>query len=417
MLALLCIGALTIWHGSGRRIGELSIVEAARAAFLAAINTIGGAAGLLQASGRQFSTEATAQIRRRAILIGCLLAAPPFAIVMTLLASSDAVFGRMLDRFVSTISAGGFGHLLVAALLAWMTAGWLRAALGDAVGASLFTVRSPGLPFPTVAVALYALIALLLLFVATQVRVLFGGAEFLRVTEGLTVANYAREGFFQLVLAAGVVLGALVMAEWLLSVEDAIGRRHYRIAGRILLFLVATLLVSAAVRIWLFVGQFGLSIDRTLASAAIFWVLAALLACVATTLRGRPAHFAPLTLYCTIGWVVVLSLINPEARVVDVNISRAVRGLPFDAKYHAGLSADAVPALLRGAHRLSPVDCESLVVAMRDAGRQRFEREGAGTTGAAGVCPARGWLSDWRRVDLALNRSRELRILPASRRR
>jgi hypothetical protein len=28
MLSLLCIGALTIWHGSGRRIGELSIVEA-----------------------------------------------------------------------------------------------------------------------------------------------------------------------------------------------------------------------------------------------------------------------------------------------------------------------------------------------------------------------------------------------------
>ena len=161
-------------------------------------------------------------------MIGCVLAVPPFAIVMALLASSDAVFDGMLERFATTIAFDGIRHLFIAVLLAWIAAGWLRAALGDAVGESLLTVRSPGLPFPTVAVALYALIALLLLFVATQARVLFGGAEFLRVTEGLTVATYAREGFFQLVLAAGVVLGTLVMAEWLLATDDAAGRRHFR---------------------------------------------------------------------------------------------------------------------------------------------------------------------------------------------
>ncbi len=372
MLSLLCIGALTIWHGSGRRIGELSIVEAARAGILAAINTGGGAAGLLQASGPPFSTEPTAQSRRRALVIGCVLAVPPFVVVAALLASSDQVFSGMLERLLSTMAIDGLRHLLVAIVLAWMVAGWLRAALGDAVGSSWLTVRSPGLPFPTVAVALYALIALLLLFVATQARVLFGGAEFLRVTEGLTVANYARDGFFQLVMAAGVVLGTLVMADWLLAADDAAGRRWYRVAGAMLLVLVATLLVSAAVRIWLYVGEFGLSIDRALASAAVVWVLAALVAFAATTLRGQSARFAPVTLYCTIGWVMGLNLINPEARVVNVNMSRAAHGLAFDAKYHAQLSADALPALLRGAHRLSLADCQKLGAELRDAWRIRL---------------------------------------------
>jgi hypothetical protein len=372
MLSLLCIGALTIWHGSGRQIGELSVVEAVRAGILAALNTLGGAAGLLQASGQQFSREPSAQSRRRAIVIGCVLAVPPFAIVTSLLASSDAVFSGMLEGFVSTIAFDGLRHLFVAALLAWVTAGWLRAALGDAVGASFLNVRSPALPFPTVAVALYALIALLLLFVATQARVLFGGAEFLRVTEGLTVANYARDGFFQLVVAAGVVLGTLVMAEWLLAADDAAGRRQYRVAGAILLALVATLLVSAAVRIWLYVSEFGLSIDRTLASAVIVWVLAALVAFAATTLRGRSDRFAPVTLFCTVGWVVLLNLVNLEARVVNVNMSRAAHGLPFDAKYHAQLSADALPAMLRGAHRLSAADCERLATELNDAWRIRL---------------------------------------------
>ncbi len=372
MLSLLCIGALTIWHGSGRRIAELSIVEAGRAGFLAALNTAGGAASMLRASGPPFSTEPTAQSRRRSLVIGCVLAVPPFAIVAALLASSDQVFSGMLERLLSTMAIDGLRHLLVAIVLAHMAAGWLRAASGDAAGASLFMVRRPGLPFPTVAVALYALIALLVLFVATQARVLFGGAEFLRVTEGLTVANYARDGFFQLIMAAGVVLGTLVIAEWLLATDDAAGRRRYRVAGAMLLVLVATLLVSAAVRIWLYVGEFGLSIDRALASAAVVWVLAALVAFAATTLRGRPERFAPVTLGCTIGWVVVLNLVNPEARVVNVNLSRAARGMAFDAKYHAQLSADALPELLRGAHRLTLADCEKIATELRDAWRMRL---------------------------------------------
>ena len=41
MLSLLCIAAITIWHGSGRRIGELSIIEVPRAALLAALNSAG----------------------------------------------------------------------------------------------------------------------------------------------------------------------------------------------------------------------------------------------------------------------------------------------------------------------------------------------------------------------------------------
>lgn len=372
MLSLLCIAAITIWHGSGMRIGELSIVEAPRAMFLAAINTAGGAAGLLQQSGQHFSTEPSAQSQRRALLIGCVLAVPPFALVLKLLSVSDLVFDSMLNRFVATVAFDGVRHLLVAALVAWIAAGWVRAAVGDAVGGSLLKLRAPGLPFATVAVALYALIALLLLFLATQARVLFGGAEFLRVSEGLTVANYARDGFFRLVVAAVVVLGTLVMAEWLLMTDDAIGRRHYRVAGAILLLLVVALLVSSAVRIWLYVEQFGLSIDRTMASAAILWVLAALLACAVTTLRGRPSQFGPLVLCCTIGWVVIVNLANPEARVVNVNLSRAARGLPFDVKYHAELSADALPALLRGVHRLSRGDCRRLGVELTNAWRIRL---------------------------------------------
>ena len=78
----------------------------------------------------------------------------------------------------------------------------------------------------------------------TQARVLFGGSSFLRDTAGLTVATYAREGFFQLVVAEGVVLGRLIIAEWMLDPDDAAGRRGYRGAGSVLLTLVSAVLAG-----------------------------------------------------------------------------------------------------------------------------------------------------------------------------
>lgn len=383
VLSLLCIGAMTIWHGTGRRISELSVIEPARAAILALLNTIGGAADVMQRRRSGDHDTSASPDRARAILIGTVLALPPFIVVASLLAASDSVFARVLQRI---FAVDALGHVLIALLLGWMATGWLRSALGEPLGKSLAIIRSPGLPFVSIAVGLYALTALLVLFVATQARVLFGGAEFLRVTEGLTVANYARQGFFQLIVASAIVLVTLVVGEWLLASDDASGRRRYRQAGAILVTLVLALLVSSATRIGLYVSEFGLSVDRSFAAAGILGVLAAVVVFVMTTLRGRADRFAPITLYCTIGWVVMLNLVNLEARVVNANLSRAARGESFDAKYHAELSADAVPALMNGAKGLPAAECERVVTTLRETWRARFAAQDPGY--------------DWRHWDL-----------------
>lgn len=390
LLSLLCIGALTIWHGGGRVIGELTVVEAVRAALLALVNTAFGGGAVADRALRQQAARTNGTSRSRTLIVGTVLALPPLAIVTALLADSDIVFSGLLAQLTMVISLNGLRHLLVAVLLTWIAAGWLRAATGEALTAVVPAVRTPGLAFPVVAVGLYALIAVLMLFVATQARVLFGGAAFLRVTENLTVAEYARTGFFQLVLAAGVVLGTLAMADWLLAADDAAGRRRYRLAGILLLVLVTALLVSAAVRIWLYVEQFGLSTDRALASAGILWMAAALVSYAATTLRDRSAHFAPTVLWCTIGWVVLLNLVNLEARVADVNMSRAAQGKPFDVAYHAALSADAVPAMLRAAPRLPAADCTVLLMALRETWAVRLALGAEGTGWRSWNLPRQG---------------------------
>jgi len=361
LLSVLCTGALLVWVGSGKSLGQLTIIESVRAAVLAALNAVGGAAGVLQqAVAREGDTAPVDSRRARALTIGAILAAPPLIIVTSLLTSSDKVFEGLIDRIGNFLATDALQHTLIALLLAWITAGLLRAVLGGTMRGLVPEVRTPSVPFLTVSVGLYALIAVLALFLVTQAQVLFGGADFLRETAGLTVAAYAREGFFQLVVASGVVLATLIIAEWLLDPNDASGRRRYQVAGSVLLALVSALLVSAVVRILLYVGEFGLSIDRAFACAVMVWVVVALVVFAATTLRGRADRFAPTTLIATIVWVALLNVVNLEAIVVRVNVARAQRGESFDVAYHAKLSADALPALLAAAPRMMPVDCQAL---------------------------------------------------------
>jgi Domain of unknown function (DUF4173) len=392
MLSVLCMGALTIWHGSGKRFGELTLIETARAGVLALLNTAGGAASALRQDRDERGRTESVPGRARALAIGGVLAVPPFVVVASLLAKSDAVFDGMLDRFSSTLTVDGLQHLMVIALLSWITAGWIRAGTGGTVAANFADVRSPRLAFVSISVGLYALVGLLALFVLVQARVVFGGAAFLRETAGLTVANYARNGFFQLIAASGVVLGTLVMAEWLMEPDDAVGRARYRVAAFALLALVSTLLVSAAVRIWLYVNLFGLSVDRGFASAMIVWVFVVLGIFGWTVLRGEISRFMPAVVLATAVWVASLNVLNPEGIVVRANIARAAHGNAFDATYHANLSADALPALLSGSSQLSASDCLSLRTELQKVWGERLMR----------LAQDR---DDWRSMDFPLRRA------------
>ena len=357
MLSVLGVGALLICHGAGTSLTTLHAVNVPRIGVLAVLNSVGGAPRVI---GRSVATDGDGERRSqtlRALLIGVALALPPLAVVTMLLASSDPVFNALLERIFAIRAVT---HVLFALLLAWCAAGWLRAALGDAIGASIPEFRAPALPFTTISVVLYALLALLGVFIAMQGRVLFGGEAFLQATQDMSIATYARRGFFEMILASGVVLTTLVIAEWLLPRDDDDAHLRYRRLAIALLVLVAAVLASAAARIGLYVDRFGLTTDRVLASAVIVWVVGALVLFGATTARRRPAQLMPAVIGMTVIWVILLNVINPESLVVRANVARARSGATFDVPYHVALSADALPALIESAARLGVVGCRQL---------------------------------------------------------
>lgn len=392
LMSVFCMGALLIRYGTGAALGRLQLVDVPRVGVLALVNTLLGTPRIMGGSGAATGHATGSSGRRsqtvRALLLGIALAVPPLAIVTALLSSSDPVFEALLQRVFATEA---LSHVLLAVVLAWIAAGWIQAALRSAVGCWIPELRTPALPFAAVSVALIALIVLLGAFVITQARVLFGGEAFLLSTQQLSLATYARRGFFEMIVATGVVLTTLVVTEWLLPPDAIDAHRHYRRLAAALLVLVSAVLVSAATRIGLYVHRFGLTLDRTLAIAVIIWVVAALALFSWSVLRRRADRFFPALIAVTVVWVALFNMLNPEALVARVNLARAAGGNTFDAAYHATLSADALPVLLDGAPRLASAECQQLQTTMAAQRARRL---------AAASVP-----HEWRQMNLAAVRA------------
>lgn len=376
LLSVLSMGALIAWLGTGKRLADLNPGQAVRAAVIAPLSLGFGAPGALQDALQRVAGTGEAGRRTKALVIGAALAVPPLLLVLALLANSDIVFGDFLERIGNFVAGNALQHVVVAGSLAWLAAGWLRVSSGTPTIVKVPDAPMPSISFLMASVGLYGLVALLALFLATQARVLFGGADYLRETVGLTVAAYARNGFFEMVAAAGVVLATIVVAEWLLAREDAAGRKALGAVGTVLLIEVGALLASALTRMGLYLREFGLSVDRAFALAVMAAVAAVLVVVARTTLRGRGDRFGVATFGVAVGWVVLLNVANLEAIVVRWNVARAEAGAAFDGRYHGTLSADALPALVAAAPRLSRADCLALSESLAESWAYRLHRSG-----------------------------------------
>jgi hypothetical protein len=179
-----------------------------------------------------------------------------------------------------------------------------------------------------------------------QVAVLFGGHEHVLRTAGLTYAEYARQGFWQLLAASGLTLtvvgGAVVFA--------AAPRRADQLLLRVLLGILCALtivvLVSALRRLWLYEEAYGLTRLRLLAEAIAVWLGAffALLLAAGLVARLR-RRLVPVALAGTAVALLVFSLLNPDGLVAERNVERWRDTGRIDLGYLRTLSADAAPGL------------------------------------------------------------------------
>ncbi|MGH7531526.1 MAG: DUF4153 domain-containing protein [Gemmatimonadales bacterium] len=293
--------------------------------------------------------------RLRAVLVGVLLAAPLLVVFGALFAAADMVFDATLASLFAVDLEDLVSHALLVVVLAALAAGYLRwtlmlrprAAEGSA------GLATPG--FTSTMTALGLLLLLFLMFVVIQLRYFFGGAALVERTTGLTYAEYARQGFFELVVASAFLLPVLLGALHTVRDDIAAHRASIRRVLGALLLLHAVIMTSAFARLRLYVEAFGLSEDRLYAAAVMVFLAGVFAWLAATELRGRGRRFTFGSLLHGYGVLAALHLLNPDAFITRTNLARADAGArAFDAEYAVTLGADAVPPLLEALPRLEP---------------------------------------------------------------
>jgi len=290
----------------------------------------------------------------RGAALGAALAFPLLVVFGGLFTSADSVFGTVVASAFDVDFGDLLSHVVLFAVWGALVAGYFRGALIRSLVPASEGESGLSLGIIPVATALGLVDLLFLVFVVIQLRYLFGGATLVLAAGGLTYAEYARRGFFELVTASALVLPLLTGADWLLRNQPAEHQRTFRQLATVLLVLLTVVMASALERMRLYVTAYGLSEIR-LYSTAFMLYLAAVAAWFGwTTLRGHRRHFAFGALVQGFTVLGALHLVNPDALIVRTNLARPPAERPFDGWYAASLSADAVPLLLQALPRLDP---------------------------------------------------------------
>lgn len=348
LAAVMALMAATAREGSLRAAG---ILECAAGGFLAAVQTAFGALTVLlndiqwdQLPRSRWSAHTAAAAR------GLLIALPLLLVFGALFAAADAVFEKLLVDLFDWNLPDLFSHLLLTGFWAWIVAGFLRATLAGWKPDLSRWERPAALTVGMLetGIVLGTLNALFLAFVLVQFRYFFGGAALVEATTGLTYAEYARRGFFELVAVAGLMLPTLLLGHWLQPAGNPAQQRVFRALAGALVAMLLVIMVSAAQRMWLYQQAFGLTESRLYATAFMAWLALLVGWFCLTVLRGRRERFAFGALVGGLAVLAALHALNPDGFIVRTNLDRAQAGHALDGVYVMSLSADAVPALIAG---------------------------------------------------------------------
>jgi len=274
-----------------------------------------------------------------------------------LFVAADAVIEAEVAGIVDIDLAAAGTHILVVATVGWLVAGafWGWAAVVPEVNASIELSESWKMRTAENALVLGALTLLFALFVAVQVRYLFGGRDVVEGSINLTYAEYARRGFFELVTAALLLLPVLLALDWART-RTRWASVVFRGLSGVLVLLVFAVMASAVQRLRIYEQTFGLTETRLYATAGMFCLGGVLLWFVWTIARVGRDRFVAGALLITVLSVLTLNVLNPDGFIAKNNTDRLGSGKLFDADYALSLSADAVPALVARLDRLDPGD-------------------------------------------------------------
>ena len=273
------------------------------------------------------------------VLWGLIIAIPVLCVILLLLGSADMVFGNLLGKlFTFSFPVQVFNNLfwlLFSFLFAFFASYCMLYSLSRQVLQGQETSAARNTKDPVTGITITLLLSLVyFVFCVIQIFYLFCGIGTL--PEGYTYAEYAREGYFQLLFVCLFNILLVLLCNRLF--------KKHRLLQSLLSFICACtclMIASSAYRMLLYISAYGLTFLRVF----VLWTLSVMvLILIGTLILICHSHF-PFVKY-TLAVIVVPFLLLVFARP-DAGIARYNLATDRDSWYLHQLSADAAPVILK----------------------------------------------------------------------
>ena len=152
---------------------------------------------------------------------------------------------------------------------------------------------------------------------AAQLVALSEGGRHVLATAGLTYAEYARSGFFQLLAVAVITLGVLLLLRAATGLASPGQRAVFTVVAEVAVALTLVVVVVAVRRLNLYEDAFGLTMLRLYSELFSYWIGAVFLflgAALAGVGHGR-GWFVGAAVAAGLTLLLALNVVNPEAVV------------------------------------------------------------------------------------------------------
>lgn len=290
---------------------------------------------LIEGSGFLKSKSGSKNKTVQRIILGIVLAIPLSFVLIGMLASADAVFEAWLDSFVGTVIVP-WNIILVLALI---TFGFFSSYCGmHYLGANQNTIRNHEIKKrePVTVITITAIISLLyLVFSVIQIVYLFLGLGTL--PNGMTYAEYARTGFFQLLFICLLNLLLVVIVKKYIQ--------SHRVLTTLLVIICGCtyiMIASSAYRMLLYIGAYHLTFLRIFVLVALAVISLIMVGVIITLFSER----FPLFQYS----VVVISFLylcfsfaHIDSYIANYNLAHMTEATKEETLSYIGtLSTDAV---------------------------------------------------------------------------
>lgn len=308
------------------------------------------------------------------VFLGLIVSFPLLFIILNLLASADEVFNSLLIKLSFTFTNLNLNSLIIQIILIgivtllvfsyfWSLSINKKRSMGN--DTSIDNVTN-NLLDPVIVITVLLMICIVYtLFIFIQFTYLFGSSNHI-IPMNLTYAQYARKGFFELVIITLINLIILTININLTKNKESKFNLTIKLFNTFLVICTTIILISAHFRMTLYEKAYGYTYLRLFTHAFMLYILTLL---IITLIKVWYVKLSLLKFYIIISLTAyaLINFANVDKIIANNNINRYHETGKIDVSYISNLSYDAIPEALnflvelKAAGNLNAIKLEELL--------------------------------------------------------